>query len=194
MEVAIPIPSGEGQNARRESFLLTEKSSMSQYLYLLVKVRTFEWCSSVRTANAGSRNTYTFWWRSELGNLLSKDWQSYWQVAIPIPSGEGQNFVHEKTDDVIRMDGSQYLYLLVKVRTKPLAFKSGSWEDVAIPIPSGEGQNRGHFGLPRGKRGRRNTYTFWWRSEHYYTHARFESCSISRNTYTFWWRSELPLF
>ncbi len=36
-------------------------------------------------------------------------------VAIPIPSGEGQNIQHLNNPDILTL--SQYLYLLVKVRT-----------------------------------------------------------------------------
>ncbi len=63
---------------------------MSQYLYLLVKVRTLE------DADLSGANLV--------------------DVAIPIPSGEGQN-----SDGSISVSEylalSQYLYLLVKVRT-----------------------------------------------------------------------------
>ncbi len=86
---------------------------MSQYLYLLVKVRTGT------HSNAGhhlfGRNTYTFWWRSE----LREPWSFLW-------------------DDE---PASQYLYLLVKVRTLQPRLWEIKFCRVAIPIPSGEGQN-----------------------------------------------------
>ncbi len=109
--VAIPIPSGEGQNPKgieplRSSF------KKSQYLYLLVKVRTYRSCLDKKTPPKGV-------------------------VAIPIPSGEGQNssFICRPSRT---LSESQYLYLLVKVRTYLRQYGIHT-------IP------------PRG----RNTYTFW---------------------------------
>ena len=67
-----------------------------------------------RSAWQGSRNTYTFWWRSEPKNSILTS-----RIAL----------------------GSQYLYLLVKVRTPSRNVQWLLVGDVAIPIPSGEGQN-----------------------------------------------------
>ncbi len=119
--VAIPIPSGEGQNEAEREARRRIKNLRS------VKDR---------------RNTYTFWWRSE-PNLESRCGRSFLAVAIPIPSGEGQN-----------------------------AYSAENWMGkncpVAIPIPSGEGQNGriqySYHVLDWSGFGR-NTYTFWWRSE-----------------------------
>jgi hypothetical protein len=66
-EVAIPIPSGEGQNTThlrgKVQLRSRDRTKKSQYLYLLVKVRTggmvVEKYSPARQ-NEG-RNTYTFW-------------------------------------------------------------------------------------------------------------------------------------
>ncbi len=57
-------------------------------------------------------------------------------VAIPIPSGEGQNEV---------------------VVARPSKVVAG----VAIPIPSGEGQNSNMSNQYLCDLNRRNTYTFW---------------------------------
>ncbi len=65
-------------------------------------------------------------------------------VAIPIPSGEGQNIEPKEAQKIMYRVSSQYLYLLVKVRTeKSEEAKSPGGAKVAIPIPSGEGQNSG---------------------------------------------------
>ncbi len=61
-KVAIPIPSGEGQNGialARLAFAKRERS-LSQYLYLLVKVRT-QGNVLQRYGLVTCRNTYTFW-------------------------------------------------------------------------------------------------------------------------------------
>ncbi len=88
--------------------------SWSQYLYLLVKVRTCR-----------------VWY---VGRGSGDD------VAIPIPSGEGQNLKRINYADWLKKPVSQYLYLLVKVRTSKTLHTGPSFA-VAIPIPSGEGQN-----------------------------------------------------
>ncbi len=88
----------------------------SQYLYLLVKVRTF-FCSLVRRP---------------YGNLL---------VAIPIPSGEGQN-----SSSRVRALYNRY-YVAIPIpsgegqNTYTTTSSGLSIGSVAIPIPSGEGQN-----------------------------------------------------
>ncbi len=88
---------------------------VSQYLYLLVKVRTERGKHIVQVTTTG--------WSQYLYLLVkvrtcgySHIGGSHVAVAIPIPSGEGQNVVTgERLVRVIEV--SQYLYLLVKVRT-----------------------------------------------------------------------------
>ncbi len=58
-EVAIPIPSGEGQN--KYTVLVKAGCRKSQYLYLLVKVRTDLITIFTSACQEAGRNTYTFW-------------------------------------------------------------------------------------------------------------------------------------
>ncbi len=110
--VAIPIPSGEGQNGAYP-WAVKQPLPRSQYLYLLVKVRTWH-------ENDGEAidTTVAIPIPSGEGQNLSKGFYSRQAnaVAIPIPSGEGQN----GPGNII--SGRRNLF-------------------VAIPIPSGEGQN-----------------------------------------------------
>ncbi len=112
--VAIPIPSGEGQN-NLFCIPMNQERFRSQYLYLLVKVRTM----------LGSARTTPSWWSQYLYLLVKVRTRfayatcSMKVVAIPIPSGEGQNPKRLRTK-TFYFKKSQYLYLLVKVRTTKL--------------------------------------------------------------------------
>ncbi len=95
------------------TYVYADHANMSQYLYLLVKVRTREIYFSIPA-----------------GHL---------DVAIPIPSGEGQNW--------------KELTLCILTSMVAIPIPSGEGQNitrngahtsltlVAIPIPSGEGQN-----------------------------------------------------
>ncbi len=58
--VAIPIPSGEGQNQEGWAWGPMARK-LSQYLYLLVKVRTPAYALQEEPQTVLGRNTYTFW-------------------------------------------------------------------------------------------------------------------------------------
>ena len=116
---------------------------VSQYLYLLVKVRTPK---AFRPSGVTRGSVAIPIPSGEGQNMgLSHDGQTVSRevVAIPIPSGEGQNHTtHPHSRPHSRP--SQYLYLLVKVRTSCGVMSERLYNrllDVAIPIPSGEGQN-----------------------------------------------------
>ncbi len=86
-QVAIPIPSGEGQNGFDfQEFTLADES---QYLYLLVKVRTIADAIEADSAEVESQYLYL------LVKVRTK----------------------RRGNSSLRRDRSQYLYLLVKVRT-----------------------------------------------------------------------------
>ncbi len=88
---------------------------MSQYLYLLVKVRTF---ANLTVTNCFVTSQYLY--------LL---------VKVRTHAKAEQRYLQ-------KLHMSQYLYLLVKVRTFVKYFlKLFLLAEVAIPIPSGEGQN-----------------------------------------------------
>ncbi len=91
---------------------------MSQYLYLLVKVRTF---------------TTNLW--HELFAAAAQSESQYLYLLVKVRT----NFL--AIHDQLLVRKSQYLYLLVKVRTCCDKQCSRDKIRVAIPIPSGEGQN-----------------------------------------------------
>ncbi len=87
-----------------------------------------------------------------------------WDVAIPIPSGEGQNVVVGVA--VAASALSQYLYLLVKVRTVELPYHPSWWciEDdesqylyLLVKVRTLSEENMSLLLLSAS----RNTYTFW---------------------------------
>ncbi len=85
--VAIPIPSGEGQNFLKKE---TSMFCLSQYLYLLVKVRTKN--VGIVLSDSAYKSQYLYLLvkvrtRGRASHLL----EFFDDVAIPIPSGEGQN-------------------------------------------------------------------------------------------------------
>ncbi len=177
--VAIPIPSGEGQNWQIIKFLImhsfvrqsqylyllvkvrTRRSPLptpphhprSQYLYLLVKVRTVKEEEDLKSSlEVKSRNTYTFWWRSEqveynipttflIGVACRNTYTFWWRselVSDLLSDGtismsqylyllvKVRTFNSSILDGIYFLESSQYLYLLVKVRTNKIYFIKSS--------------------------------------------------------------------
>ncbi len=114
---------------------------MSQYLYLLVKVRT-----SIPI----------------LFNRMERIQSQYLYLLVKVRTVTNTFVTVKKVDD----GESQYLYLLVKVRTYLASQNNNKFASiqVAIPIPSGEGQNPPRYLTSSPTSGgitSRNTYTFW---------------------------------
>ena len=65
---------------------------------------------------------------------------SFQKVAIPIPSYEGQDLFVSRQGDTAPLT-SQYLFLLMKVKTEKSYEEEEYLLVVAIPIPSYEGQD-----------------------------------------------------
>ena len=111
---------------------------LSQYLFLLAKVKTNSPELGCSDWQPGGRNTYSFLRRSRLSISVGSSLGNF--VAIPIPSCEGQD---EEIADLWR-DNAMYVAIPIPSCEGQdlLTLHSQLHLYVAIPIPSCEGQDQ----------------------------------------------------